>query len=96
MMCCLKALIEEMQELAERGGDRLTVDLLMELVENGKRAELEDQYGVSMSDPQWSRVSQFELMLDLKHFETALENIKPSLTRKEIQQYRSIHRTQNV
>lgn len=96
MMCCLKSLIGEIQNLAERGGDRISVDLVMELIENGKRTELEDKYGVNMSDDEWNRVSQFETMLNLTHFERALEHIKPSLTAREIEQYRSIHRSPNL
>merc|ERR1712087_38915 len=93
MMCCLKTLIAEVQMLADKGGNGLSVDLLMEMIESGKRAELESTYGVTVRDDQWDRISQFQVELDLTHFETALESIKPSLSQREIQQYRSIHRS---
>jgi len=96
MMCCLKSLIEEIERLAEHGGDRLSVDLLMEMVENGERTKLAQKYGVRVSDEKWSRMSDFRVMLELSHFERALDSIKPSLTQREIQRYKSIHRSQNL
>ena len=94
MMVSLKLLIEEIQGLV-KDNDGLSVDLLLELIQNGKREELQEKYGVEIGDEQWERIKDFKVKLELQHFENALVNIKPSLSKQEILNYQSIHRKQN-
>ena len=90
MMCSTKRLIEEMEEMA----DGVSVDLFMEMVKNKERRRLEELYAIKMSDKKWDRIKSFKVKLKLEHFESALKNIKPSLTQREILQYQSMHRKQ--
>ena len=94
MMVSLKALIQEIQDLAQQN-DKLSIDLLLELIQNHERDELRTKYNINISDEQWQRIKDFKVKLELTHFQNALINIKPSLTKQEILNYQSIHRKQN-
>jgi len=93
MMCSLKLLIGKIQSLVDET-DNLSVDLLLEMIQNGQRLELEQVYNLKMSDNEWKSIKDFKVKLTLTHFEKALVHIKPSLSPNEIRKYQSIHRPQ--
>ena len=92
MMCCVKILIAEIESLIEEKD--ISVDLFLELMQNKERKVLSSEYGIGMSDGEWDRISACDVRLDLRHFETVLVNLKPSLSKQEIRRYKSIHRDQ--
>ena len=99
MMLSLKSLINQIQSLStttnNNDDQNLSVDLLMELIQNGKRDEIQQKLNMDITDTQWNAIKDFKVKLDLPHFENALLNVKPSLSQQEILQYQSIHRKQN-